>query len=104
MFFKIGPNSSGTSIATVCMGSLVLAMASTSSAETVATVNGATIDSAVVNLYLESRLQMPAAQATEEQRDLVLQELTDIYLLTTQPRAKELQDDIFCELYRQCVD
>ena len=63
---------------------------SSANAETVATVNGADIDSELVDLYLESRTQKPAAQATQAERDSVLQELTDIYLLTTQPIATQL--------------
>lgn len=59
-------------------------------AETIDTVNGVAIDDTVFNMYLESRIQKPAAEATAEQRDAVLGELTDIYLLSTQPRAKEL--------------
>lgn len=59
-------------------------------AETVATVNGADIDSSLVDLYLESRTQRPAAQATPAERDSVVRELTDIYLLTTQPIAAQL--------------
>ena len=63
---------------------------SAANAETVATVNGADIDSALVDLYLESRTQKPAAQATQAERDSVVHELTDIYLLTTQPIATQL--------------
>ncbi len=62
-------------------------------AETVMTVNGAEIDSVMVDMYLESRIQRPADQATSEERDVVLQELTDIYLLTTQPGADQMRND-----------
>lgn len=75
-------------IAGVC--SLVFAPASVASAETVRTVNGVDIDSSLVDFYLESRTQQPADQATAEQRDAIIRELTDIYLLTTQPIAKQL--------------
>ena len=61
--------------------------------ETVATVNGVNIDSSVVDLYLTSRTQKPAAEATPEQREAALQELTDLYLLTTQQAAKTLEND-----------
>jgi peptidyl-prolyl cis-trans isomerase C len=62
-------------------------------AETIATVNGVDIDSSTLNLYLESRMQKPASQVTPAERDSVLEELTDIYILTTQPQAKELAED-----------
>ena len=59
-------------------------------AETEFTVNGVDVDSAVVDVYAESRLQKPASQATAEERAVLTDELTDIYLLTTQARATEL--------------
>lgn len=66
---------------------------STAVAETVMTVNGVAIDSSVLDMYLESRTQRPADQATAEELAVVVQELTDIYLLTTQPAAEALSDD-----------
>lgn len=66
---------------------------STAAAETVTTVNGVDIDSTVFDSYLETRFQKPTAQASAEERAVVEQELTDIYLLTTQPRAKEFAED-----------
>ncbi|HNP36382.1 MAG TPA: peptidylprolyl isomerase [Woeseiaceae bacterium] len=59
-------------------------------AETVLTVNDVDVDSDVLDIYIESRLQKPAAQATAEERDVLEEELTDIYLLTTQARTAEL--------------
>jgi peptidyl-prolyl cis-trans isomerase C len=63
------------------------------SGETVATVNGVSIDSSIVDIYLESRIQKPAAQATPAEREAVMQEISDIYLITTQPIANELAND-----------
>ena len=57
------------------------------------TVNGVDIDSTVFDAYLESRFQKPAAQASAEERATVERELTDIYLLTTQPKAEEFAED-----------
>jgi len=62
-------------------------------AETVLTVNGTDVDSSVINLYIESRLQKPADQATPEERDTLVGEITDIYLLTTQPNVPALMED-----------
>ncbi len=58
--------------------------------QTISTVNGADITQDVFNIYLESRLQKPATEASADERDSVLGELQDLYLLTTQARAKEL--------------
>ena len=62
-------------------------------AETAFTINGVDVDSAIVNLYIESRIQKPADQATPAEREAIIQELTDIYLLTTQSSAQELADE-----------
>lgn len=75
-------------------GTLILSFVATVAlAETVKTVNGVDIDSTVVDMYIESRTQRPAASASPEERASMLDELTDIYLLTTQDRAKALADD-----------
>ena len=55
-----------------------------------ATTTSDGIDQTVVDFYLESRTQRPADQATPEQREAILREITDIYLLTDQPVAEEL--------------
>lgn len=54
---------------------------------------GVSIDPNVFNMYLESRIQRPAAQATPDELAAVRNELTDIYLLSDQPRAEELKED-----------
>lgn len=82
---------SGTIVALAV--SALLAGPTTVFAETALTVNGIDVDSTVVNMYLESRIQKPAEQATAEEREVVIQELTDIYILTTQPSAKALEAD-----------
>lgn len=75
------------------IGSVALLASPMLWAQTVTTVNGVDITQDVFNMYLESRLQKPAAQASADERDNVLGELQDIYLLTTQTRAKELAKD-----------
>ncbi len=68
-------------------GLLALAAPGVSSAQT---STGVDIDPVVLNMYLESRLRKPADQATPEEIEAVRGELTDIYLLSAQPRAEEL--------------
>ncbi len=72
---------------------IIIAFSNSASGETVMTVNGVDIDSTVLELYIESRMQRPAAQVGPEERASMLEELQDIYLLTTQPRADELAKD-----------
>jgi peptidyl-prolyl cis-trans isomerase C len=90
MTFKSRSSRFGTFIA---IASLAATGFSTAAAETVATVNGVAIDSTVFDAYLESRFQKPAEQATADERATVERELTDIYLLTTQPKAKGFSED-----------
>ena len=51
------------------------------------------IDPIIFNLYLASRIQAPAEQATADQINSVREELTDLYLLSDQPRATELKNE-----------
>ncbi len=72
----------------------IIAFVSTNSiADSVATVNGVEIDKFTFDFYLQNRVQTPLAQVTPEERDIVLQELKGIYILSTQPRASELAED-----------
>ena len=76
---------------TFAVGVLVIAASvSVASAETVMTVNGQDIDSTVVDLYLSSRTQKPANQVSGAERDQLVSEIADIYLLTTQDGVEEL--------------
>jgi peptidyl-prolyl cis-trans isomerase C len=62
-------------------------------AQSVATVNGVEISTVAFEQYLQTRIQKPVAEATAEEREDVLTEMKDIYLLTTLPRAEELAED-----------
>lgn len=73
-----GARSLAALIATALLGA-----APALNAETVATVNDAAIDSSVLDFYIEQRTQRPAGEVTAEQRDALLTELKDIYLLST---------------------
>jgi peptidyl-prolyl cis-trans isomerase C len=70
------------------VGVIALTISGTSFAQE----SGVNIDPVVFNIYLESRIQQPAAQATPEQIQAVRSELTDLYLLSSQPRATELRE------------
>mgnify|MGYP001812052435 CR=1 FL=1 len=56
---------------------------------------GSDVDPNVFNLYLQSRLQQRAPNASAEEIEAVRNELADIYLLSSQPRAEELQQSPF---------
>ena len=87
-------NSRSNWLGTSALCALILAAGATAAmAQTALTVNGVDIDGSVVNTYAESRFQKPAGQMTPDERALVEQELTDIYLLTTQPSAEKFAED-----------
>ena len=71
---------------------LIAAGVSMVQAETVLTINGADIDSVVIDMYVENRTQKPASQVSAAERETLIAEVTDIYLLTTQPHVEELMN------------
>ena len=75
--------------AAIVAGAIVVAMSSQAWAQAEGDVS---IDPNVFNMYLQSRIQKPAEQATPQEVAAVRGELTDIYLLSDQPRAQELKD------------
>ena len=83
------PGSGPAGILVACVLAITAGV-SVASAETVMTVNGQDIDSAVIDLYLASRTQKPANQVTGAEREQLVSEITDIYLLTSQDGVEEL--------------
>ena len=65
--------------------------AETTSANTEVDQKASEFDPNVFRIYLESRIQQPASQATKEQTEAIRNELTDLYLLSSTPRAAELK-------------
>lgn len=100
MDFKNGSRLRGTRIALYSLLAGGVFCAQASSAETIFTVNGVDVDSAVVDLYFNSRLGNQGGSATPEQREVLMSELRDIYILATQDNAESLaqQDRIAAQL------
>jgi peptidyl-prolyl cis-trans isomerase C len=92
MDFMNGSRVRGTRLAAI---SLVAAGALSSgfvAAETIFSINGIDVDSAVVDIYFESRLGEQDSPATPEQREALMSELRDIYILSTQESAKTIAE------------
>ena len=79
----------GTRLAAISLFAAGAFATGTASADTIFTVNGVDVDSAVVDLYFSSRLGQQGGQVTPEQRIALVAELKDIYILATQPSASE---------------
>jgi peptidyl-prolyl cis-trans isomerase C len=89
MDFMNGSRVRGTRLAAIGLVAGALASGLVA-AETIFTINGIDVDSAVVDVYFESRLGAQGGQATPEQREALMTELRDIYLLSSQDNAKAL--------------
>ncbi|MCH8278050.1 MAG: peptidylprolyl isomerase, partial [Proteobacteria bacterium] len=70
---------------------MVLFLATTAIAQDAA--NSGQIDSDVYNLFLSTRTQKPAAQATPQERTAVMNELAGIFVVSDLPEAKALGDE-----------
>jgi peptidyl-prolyl cis-trans isomerase C len=76
---------------TATAGLLCLLVGAGIHAEPVKTVNGTPIDSAVLDVYMQNRANKPLDQVTAEEREALISELSDIYLLSTQDSAEDLE-------------
>lgn len=83
----------GRAAARLSLAAFAIACTGIASAEAIKTVNGVDIESDVYNLYVQTRYNKPAEDATPQERSAAMQEITDIYLLTTQPSAKVLESN-----------
>jgi peptidyl-prolyl cis-trans isomerase C len=93
MNFVNGSRIHGTQLAVIAILMTAVLPVRQAKAETIFTINGVDVDSAIVDIYFESRLGGPDVRATPEQREALMAELRDIYLLSTQEHAKTLAED-----------
>ena len=91
MTLTFGSEPFGTRLSVVIPSALVLFLATTAVAQDAA--NHGQIDPDVFNLFLTTRIQKPAAQATPQERTAVMNELTDIYVVSDLPEAQALGDE-----------
>lgn len=82
-----------TTFLTATAGAACLFFGTGVQAEPIKSVNGTAIDSAVLDAYMQNRVNKPLEQVTPEEREMLISELTDIYVLSTQESAQELEDD-----------
>ncbi len=93
MYSKNGSAPVGTRSLVIAITGVVALAASSAGAEPVATINGTSIDSAVLEVYAESRTQRPIGDIGEQDRQTLISELVDLYILSTQPDSADLKKD-----------
>jgi peptidyl-prolyl cis-trans isomerase C len=62
-------------------------------AETLFTVNDIPVESEVLDVYMQSRVQKPLEQVTPEERMALTDDLTDLYVLSTGDMASTMEKD-----------
>jgi len=90
MNVSFGSRLSGTRLVAISLSASLLLGAGTASAQQAEAA--APFSPEVLNLLLESRTQKPANQATSQERDSAVDELTNIYVISSLPRAIELAE------------
>ncbi len=81
---------SGRALSSAIALSSVLLIGTIAHAETIATVNGTAIDSVVFETYAASRTRKPMSEVTADEKDALITELKDIYLLSGEAKAAGL--------------
>ena len=61
-------------------------------AEVIRTVNNVAIDDEILNIYIQTRIQKTIDNITEEEYSSLLNDLIDLYLLSTQDEAEKLKN------------
>ncbi|HWM28381.1 MAG TPA: peptidylprolyl isomerase [Woeseiaceae bacterium] len=87
------PARAGIRVLAAMTGTFIILTGMAGNAEPVKTVNGTPIDSMVLDVYMQNRVNKPIAQVTAEERETLTSELTDIYVLSTQDSAEDLEKD-----------
>ena len=93
MYSKYGSAAAGTRSLMITLAGAIALAASSVGAETIATINGTSIDSSVLAVYAESRMQRPLSEIAEQDQQTLVDELVDLYILSTQPSAADLRKD-----------
>lgn len=93
MYSKNASATVGARIIAITVTGVIAVAVTATRAETVATINGTNIDSSVLEVYSESRTQKALADLTEQDRQTLISELVDLYILSTHPGAADLAKD-----------
>ena len=89
MYSKNGSATVGARRFAITITMTVALTATSAGAETIATINGANIDSSVLEVYVQSRTQRPLREVSAQEREGLVSELKDLFILSTQPSSAE---------------
>jgi peptidyl-prolyl cis-trans isomerase C len=90
VYSRIASGKFGAGVAVIVIAVAMTPGVPIAHAETVMTISGKTMDSTVLDAYMEGRIQKPIEQVTTEERARFLDELVDIYVLSNSGAATEL--------------
>ena len=93
MYSNISSGVARVGLTSTLVVTAALASMSLANAETVMTFNGQDLDSNLVDAYISGRLQKPVEQATAQEREMLTNEVADVFLLSTLDMADELAKD-----------
>ena len=93
MYSKISSGVARVGLTSTLIVTAAIASMSLANAETVMTFNGQSMDSDLVDAYISGRLQKPIEQATAQEREMLTNEVADVFLLSTLDVATELEKD-----------
>jgi len=93
MYSKNGSATVGARRFAITITMTVALTAASAGAETIATINGANIDSSVLEVYVQSRTQRPLREVSAQEREGLVSELKDLFILSTQPSSADLRKD-----------
>jgi len=90
MYTKDASGKHGAGLAALLVTTVMTLGAQFASAETIVTINGKAMDSTILDAYIQGRVQKPLDQVTADDRAAYIDELTDIFVLSTASAAAEL--------------
>ena len=77
---------------TIFLIMLIFSLSRITEAKVIRTVNNIAIDDEILNIYIQTRIQKTIDNITEEEYSSLLNDLIDLYLLSTQDEAEKIKN------------
>lgn len=88
-----GSGKYGAGLSAIWIATLIIITQPLAAADEAITINGKVMESEVIDSYIKGRVQKPLEQVTDQERAFLVNELTDIYVLSTTEAAAKLAND-----------